>query len=1667
METHFRKRETVEQLAEEFVERYRRGERPSPSEYAARYPEHAQEIRELFPALAIMEQIAPESEAAGPFSSVDSLRGRSLQHPERLGDYRVLREIGRGGMAVVYEAEQVSLGRHVALKVLPHQMLADRKRKQRFEREARAAARLHHTNIVPVFGVGEEGGLHYYVMQYIQGQALDAVLDELRRLRELEGPPGSMKPAGSGPISHSGVAVEAVVWTMLTRRDPAGDGGQPTPTPDPADVAAPVPAVPAGPAEDDSAPRAAPPAGSIAALGQTVDARRSGIQAYWRSVAHIGAQVAEALAYAHQAGVVHRDIKPANLLLDARGNVWVTDFGLAKSEDQQNLTNPGDVVGTLRYMAPERFEGHSDARCDLYALGATLYELLTLKPLFEDPSAERLIERVLHQEPVPPRKRDARIPRDLEVICLKCLSKEPAHRYGGATELADEFRRFLAGEPIRARRVSLVERGWRWCRRNKAVATLSASCALALALGFAGVTLMWRRAESNLKEADRQRTLVDRTRNDSLRQSAGLLLDRGIARAEDGDAAGGLHWMLESLRVAPADAFELRRAIRLNLAAWSEQVYGLRQIIRLDSPVVGCVFTPDGERIVIATGERLEYRDARTALPAGASIRFQSPADQVVISPDGEMLVTSHPRGGVQRWDVKTGMPIGSSLPSGGAECHLAFRPDGKAILIGCRDGTARIWDATTGGPLGAPFESRQAVLSVAYAPDGRSVLIGTGSDGRMGTASLWDVATRARLAGPFAHQDGVKAAAFNPAGSTVLTGSADGIAQLWERDTSRPAGSPLRHRHGVDQAGFTPDGATILTVSRNDVSAYLWETVTGQRVGTPLGQSDAMDCCAISPDGRMVVTGSADATARVWEVGRGWSRPLDRVEGAKGPLDLGPQDEPRLPDFYLTNTIAYSPDRKTVVTSDGGRIARLWETSTGRPLGAPLRHGRDVRTVAFSPDGRLVATASHEPASGLMDSSLGCIRIWDAGTGRPLGPPIWQTQWVSALAFSPDSRVLASGDYGQLVRFWDTTTGRPVGAPIAQRGIVFYLAYSPDGKKLAVATVMPVCEARLWDLATGRPIGNGMPHKNWVVGVAFSPDGRALLTRSHDSTARLWDAQTALPLTEPMQHLGAPVVAFSPDGQRLASAGGLETEVKIRDAGTGRPMPGAAMGHGSLVTALAFSPDGRQLGVGCKDGSARLWDVATARPLGPALVQRSPVAVVTFTPDGRNLLSTAADGTTRSWHVPAPLEGDLDRLALRLQVLTGMQMDASQHVEKLAAGTWEERSLRLKELEGTVAGAYATSVSPSAYHDARARDAEQDGNTFAARWHLDRLIDRRRMSAYDDEDVPVRWLLHARRARACSTAGQLDAADADYRRALDLSSQAMMVDWYRHRVADCEQRSQWRTALWYLDRCLAAQPKSGELYAIRARVLGRLNRPEDHLADLTRAGELGAEGETLIALADEHAALGRWARAASLYAEATRRGPLPPPACVRGALVYLEVGDRAGYRALCRAMLEGRSKAETPEEADFIVKTCTLGPEATDDLQLAVDLAGFAVERGASFARPDFLCTLGAILYRAGRAADAMVRLEEALATKDGRKATRALLFLAMAQHRLGRTGLAEQTFHEANRRVGGQGAEHHPTSWPDRLEYQVLRREAETLILGPRRHGADRPEANRPPGR
>ncbi len=488
----------IGELADSFVARFRAGERPSVEEYVRKYPELASQLRSLLPALALLELQGTDADQPTGLGGQPGL-GRRM--PREIGEFLIVGEIGRGGMGVVYEAVQQSLGRHVALKVLSSGSLLNPRQLERFRLEARSAARLHHGHIVPVFGVGEADGLHFYAMQFIAGQNLDQVIDELRTLRLGQGAE-PVAPPGSEPESES----------FAEGTTPGTPAWQPA----------------AQPGDDDHAVGTNPRASGATPAVSPRQARRnptgqfssgSGGRQFYESVARVGLQVAEALAYAHGEGILHRDIKPSNLILDANGNTWITDFGLVKAEDTQSLTDTGEFVGTLRYMAPERLEGWSDRRSDLYSLGATLYELLTLHTFFENANRLQLVDQVRHKLPPAPTKIDSACPRDLETIVLKAIAKEPGARYLSADEMAEDLRRFLADRPILARRSTPRERLVRWCRRSPLVASLAMVATIALLAGTlistwqaARATRAARIAEAALREEAQQRAEAVRQR---------------------------------------------------------------------------------------------------------------------------------------------------------------------------------------------------------------------------------------------------------------------------------------------------------------------------------------------------------------------------------------------------------------------------------------------------------------------------------------------------------------------------------------------------------------------------------------------------------------------------------------------------------------------------------------------------------------------------------------------------------------------------------------------------------------------------------------------------------------------------------------------------------------------------------------------------------------------------------------------------------------------------------------------------------------------------------------------------------------------------------------------------------------------------------------------------
>jgi serine/threonine protein kinase/tetratricopeptide (TPR) repeat protein len=445
--------ELVGRVADEFTQRLDRGERPDVEEFARLHPQIADVLREVLPALEVFRVPAPGQGA--PEQGGDPAEDA----PGTLGDYRLLRVVGRGGMGVVYEAEQQSLGRRVAVKVLPFAATLDGRHLQRFRDEARAAALLHHTHIVPVYGMGSDRGVSYYAMQFIDGQTLAEVIAGLRR--------------------------DAAAHPRRAGEPPAGT-------------------------------TALPPAAVLSTE------RSHGGPAFYRSVARLGVQAAEALAHAHESGVIHRDIKPSNLLLDGAGHLWITDFGLARFPDEPGLTRTGDVVGTLRYMSPEQALGKPtpvDRRSDVYALGATLYELLTLEPAYPGRDRDELLRQIATSEPKEPRRLDPAVPRELETVVLKAMAREPERRYATAEEFADDLRCFLEHRPVKARRPSLAERVAKFARRHRA-ATAAAVVVLALAAAALCVTtvVVWREKEQT--EAARGREEAQRRRADANFQRA-------------------------------------------------------------------------------------------------------------------------------------------------------------------------------------------------------------------------------------------------------------------------------------------------------------------------------------------------------------------------------------------------------------------------------------------------------------------------------------------------------------------------------------------------------------------------------------------------------------------------------------------------------------------------------------------------------------------------------------------------------------------------------------------------------------------------------------------------------------------------------------------------------------------------------------------------------------------------------------------------------------------------------------------------------------------------------------------------------------------------------------------------------------------------------------------
>jgi WD40 repeat protein len=866
-----------------------------------------------------------------------------------------------------------------------------------------------------------------------------------------------------------------------------------------------------------------------------------------RGAVALVAEVARAVHYAHQRGILHRDLKPANILLDEQGRPVITDFGLAKRvEGDAGLTQSGAILGTPSYMAPEQAAAklrELTTAVDVYALGAILYHLLTGKPPFKGDSPLDTLLLVRQQQPIAPRSLNRRIDRDLETICLKCLEKQPARRYATAADLASDLESWVRGEPVVCRPAGPLTRAAKWIRRRPMAATLGGLIFLVLALGCVGIgigwelrqtTHAWRSADEERQRAEDQTALAEST----------LYINR-VMRAQ-------FEW--QSNEVARAEQLLEECAETMRNWEWYYVKWQCHtEQLRLQGKEDGyskVVFSSDGSRLISYSDNAIQVWDASSGqrcltIPTGDLLT------DVAINRDGSRLASASLDGDVKIWDARTGRMLHALAEHAGRIHAVCFNHDGQRLASACADHTIKIWDVAKGREVRTLKGHDGSPLLVTFSPDGERLA----SAGEGSTLFVWNLRTGERMK-TYKADTGVLALYFSPDGTYLDSVWSEGTVRRWDLRAEREP-QPLRSRRGpLDAATFSPDGIRLAWAAE-DKTVNVWNLQSDEEILTLRGHSGAVHGIAFSPDGARLASASADGTVRVWDL-----RAAQQARTMRMPV-AGVKHLAFSSDGHL---LALASDKAEA------EIVRVWDTRTGvKTLDLP------GHAVCFSPDGQRLASAARDDR----------LIVWDSHSGREVVGMKAPNNIVNSVAFSPDGTRLATGLDEGMVRVWDWQAQREVLKLRGHERFVHAVCFSPDGSRLASAGFDAT--AKIWDAGTGEELHTLAAHDAPVQAVAFSPKGARLATASWDHTIKIWDTHTGQEMLTLKGHTHAVyAVAFSPDGTRLASASEDKT-VKLWDARTGQETL-TLKGHTGPVHAVAFSPDGVNLASASADGTVKVW---------------------------------------------------------------------------------------------------------------------------------------------------------------------------------------------------------------------------------------------------------------------------------------------------------------------------------------------------------------------------------------------------------------------------------------------------------------------------------------------
>jgi WD40 repeat protein/serine/threonine protein kinase len=1157
--------------------------------------------------------------------------------------YEILAEVGRGGMGQVYKATHSALKRVVALKIILGGAYTTKENLDRFCNEAKALARLQHPHIVQIYEAGESQGVPYLALEYVEGPTLEKYcggkpLPPRTAAEIIAALAQAMGYAHSQGVIHRDLKPGNIL--LAQARPPSGPGTQTPHRTTPETQVARLTA-----AEHPAAKPKSPSVPSVERNSHTV---------------------CPAPAGATTEGIIPK----------------ITDFGLAKQVDiDSKLTATGVVVGTPQYMAPEQAAGCADQvgpATDVHALGAMLYELLCGRPPFLGHELMETLNKVATEEPVSPRLLQPSVPQDLETICLKCLRKEPAKRYATSTELAEDLQRFLTDQPITARPVGLVERYWRWGRRNPALAFLTLATATLLILITIGslISAVWidqerRAADQNAQAEIVARVEVQKAMAQSQQRLVRLHIATGNRSVDQENLWEGLLWYAKAWQEDSPDS-QREASHRLRLAAVLDRCPPLEGLCFHPQTVLDAACDPTGRYVVTRTQTLQAFLwDARQSRLV-AELQHQGQVHHVAFSPDGKVVASCGSDGQVVLWQPATGQKQGTPLAHPATVSWVAFSPEGQRLATACADGKVRLWNWKEATPT--PQEINCAgVLSVLFSPNGQRLV--TVNDAKK--AQVWDLRTGQPLMPEMRHdlmprsnvqffrripplsrdsrylltawdtfvgmwdlsekkqvwkknmRFAVTCLDWDREGNRIIVGGKSSNAHLLAARDGQLL-QELHHPRELQNVRFSPEGGFLATSSTGGL-VHLWNTQTEPLTQVGLFRHlGMMHCVTFTSDGRHLLTAGEDGTARIW----GTTAQVPPVQ----PYDF---------------TCGHANRAQANISPDG-----FWEAEIqGNLVQIKRRDNSRVSVTLENTQG--VESAFFSGAGGrFLTKDATAVRLWNAATGQSVGQPLPLSQPVRLLRASANGERVAVLTQDHSVTVWDIPQGRLLLGPLAGNKLfaeappeyhgsnpevdqpggqrIRFLAVSPDGRFVAVGVQHMPTYVQVFDLERGTSFRTA-PSRGILARLDFSDDSRCLILASSDTTARAWDVTTGQPA-------------------------------------------GPSLRHSQFVRWAALSPHALRAITRTAESRIRVWDLATgdllvpSLPLPPGQVDRG-----WFSQDGKRILLHFQNGRLYQWSLPylaMPAEHVPDLIGL----LSGQEIDSSGSVVPLDMGQFRRTPERYRQ---------------------------------------------------------------------------------------------------------------------------------------------------------------------------------------------------------------------------------------------------------------------------------------------------------------------------------------------------------------------------------------------------